>query len=53
MFDLNDPDTVKLLSDKHNCKLLKFLPESMQANREGDEDGHVITTQMYNMIHNI
>jgi hypothetical protein len=34
MFDLNDPDTVKLLSDKHNEKLLKFLPESMQANRE-------------------
>ena len=34
MFDLNDPTTVKLLSDKHNCKLLKFLPESMQANRE-------------------
>lgn len=34
MFYLNDPETVKLLSDKHNAKLLKFLPKSMQANRE-------------------
>ena len=34
MFDLNHPPTVKLLSDKHNRKLLKFLPKSMQANRE-------------------
>ena len=34
MFDLEDPNTVKLLSDKHNRKLLKFLPKSMQANRE-------------------
>lgn len=34
MFYLNDPETVKLLSDKYNEKLLKFLPKSMQANRE-------------------
>jgi hypothetical protein len=34
MFYLNDPETVKLLSDKNNPKLLKFLPKSMQANRE-------------------